>query len=163
MPEVRGCRAAAGGWEGSSGGLLEASWRVQKPAPGSALEAPGAVLEALGDPWRHLGRPGGRPGGVLGAPGATLEASKRRLGGSLRRLEAVSGDLEVCSLLELSGGQKAPKMETKRAPSRAPEATRAENGETLTFDDSAKDFLDFSRLRPVLRKNRFKMCSEMHP
>ena len=83
--------------------------------------------------------------GVLGGPGAVLEAYKRRLGGSPGRLGAVLGALEA--MLEPSGGQKAPKMEPQRVPNRAPEATRAENCETLIFDDSCKDFNDFSCLR----------------
>ena len=71
-------------------------------------------------------------GGVLGGAGTALEAYKRRLGGSLGRLGAVLGPVEA--MLEPSGGQKAPKMKPKRAPNRAPEATRAENGETLIFE-----------------------------
>ena len=70
---------------------------------------------------------------------------KKRLRRSQGRLGAVLGPLEA--MLEPSGGQKAPKMEPKRVPNRAPEATRAENGETLIFDDSTKDFNDFSCLR----------------
>ena len=38
-------------------------------------------------------------------------------------------------------------MGSQRVPNRAPEATRTENCETLIFDDSCKDFNDFSRLR----------------
>ena len=82
--------------------------------------------------------------GVLGGAGTALEAYKRRLGGSQGRLGTVLGAVEA---LESSGGQKAPKMEPKRVPNRAPEATRAENGETLTFDDVTKDFRDLSGLR----------------
>ena len=85
--------------------------------------------------------------GVLGGAGTALEAYKRRLGGSQGRLGAVLGPLEA--MLESSGGQKAPKMEAKRVPYRAPDATRAENGETLIFDDSTKDFNDFSCLRAL--------------
>ena len=86
-------------------------------------------------------------GGDLGGlrAGTALEAYKKRLGGSHGRLGAVLGPLEAIS--EPSGGQKAPKMEPKRVPNRAPEATRAENGETLIFDDSTQDFNDFSCLR----------------
>ena len=84
-------------------------------------------------------------GGVLGGAGTALEAYKRRLGGSLRRLGAVLGPLKA--MLEPSGGQKAPKMEPQTVPNRDPEATAAENGETLVFDDCAKDFHDFSCLR----------------
>ena len=102
-------------------------------------------MEALGEPWGRLGRAGGGLGGILGGAGAVLEASKTRLGGSVGRLGAVLRALEA--MLEPSGGQKAPKMEPKRVPNRAPEATRAENGETLIFDDSTKDFNDFSCLR----------------
>ena len=80
-------------------------------------------------------------GGVLGGAGTALEAYKRRLGGSLGRLGAVLGALEA--MLEPSGGQKALKMEPERVPNRAPEATRAENDETLIFNDSMKDFNDF--------------------
>ena len=80
-------------------------------------------------------------GGVLGGAGTALEAYKRRLGGSLGRLGAVLGDLEA--MLQPSGRQKAPKMEPKMVPNRVPEATRTENGKTLIFDDSTKDFNDF--------------------
>ena len=84
-------------------------------------------------------------GGVLGGAGTALEAYKRRLGGSLGRLGAVLGALEA--MLQPSGRQQSPKMEFKRAPNRAPEATPAENGKTLIFDDSSQDFNDFSCLR----------------
>ena len=67
----------------------------------------------------------------MGDAGAVLEAYKRRLGGSLGRLGAVLRALEA--MLERSGCQKAPKMEPKRVPNRAPEATRAEYCETLIF------------------------------
>ena len=103
-------------------------------------------MEALGEPWGRLGCAGGGPGSVLGGAGAVLEAYKRRLGGSLGPLGAVLRALEA--MLEPSGCQKAPKMEPKRVPNRAPEATRAEYGETLIFDDSTQDFNDFSSLRP---------------
>ena len=95
-------------------------------------------MEALGEPRGRLGRAGVGPGGVLGGPGAVLEAYKRRLGGSLGRLGAVLRALEA--MLEPSGCQKAPKMEPKRVPNRAPEATRAEYGETLIFNASTQDF-----------------------
>ena len=39
-------------------------------------------------------------------------------------------------------------MGPQRVPNRAPEATRAENGETLIFDYGTKDFNDLSCLRP---------------
>ena len=67
--------------------------------------------------------------GVLGGAGTALEAYKRRLGGSLGRLAAVLGALEA--MLEPSGGKKAPKMEPQTVPNRDPEATAAENHETL--------------------------------
>jgi len=98
-------------------------------------------LEALGEPKGRLGRAGVGPGGVLGGPGAVLEAYKRRLGGSLGRLGAVLRALEA--MLEPSGCQKAPKMEPKQVPDRAPEATRVECGETLMFNDSTQDFNGF--------------------
>ncbi len=85
-------------------------------------------------------------GAVLEASWEVLEAYKRRLGGSLGRLGAVLRALEA--MLEPSGCQKAPKMEPKRVPNRAPEATRPEYGETLIFNDSTQDFNDFSSLRP---------------
>ena len=103
-------------------------------------------MEALGEPWGHLGRAGGGLGGVLGGAGAVLEAYKRRLERSLGRLGAVLGSLEC--MLEPSGGQKAPKMEPKSSPNRAPKATLAEDAETLFFYDSCKDFNGFSGLRP---------------
>ena len=102
-------------------------------------------METLGETWGRLRRAGGDLGGVLGGPAAVLEAYQRRLGGSLGRLGAVLGALE--GMLEPSGGQKASKMKPKRDPNRAPQATRAENGETLIFDDSTQDFNDFSGLR----------------
>ena len=73
-----------------------------------------------------------------------LEAYIRRLGGSLGGLGAILRALEA--MLEPSGGQKAPKMDPKRVPNRAPEATRTENGETLIFNDSTKDFNDLACL-----------------
>ena len=88
-------------------------------------------MEALGQLWGRLGRAGVGPGGVLGGAGAALETYNRRLVGFLGRLGAVLGALEA--MLEPSGGQKAPKMSPKRVPNRAPEATRAEYGETLFF------------------------------
>ena len=97
--------------------------------------------ERLGSPWKHLGSIFGRPGSVLGDPGAILEASKRRLRGSLGHLRAVLRALEA--MLEPSGCQKAPKMEPKQVPNRVPEATRAEYGKTLIFNDSTQDFNDF--------------------
>ena len=81
----------------------------------------------------------------MGGPGAVLEASKRHLGGSLGRLGAVLGALEA--MLESSGGQKVFKMVPKRVPNRVPEVIRAENEETLIFNDCTKDFHDFSGLR----------------
>ena len=80
----------------------------------------------------------------MGGAWAVLEAYKRRLEGSLGRLGAVLGALEA--MLEPSGGQKAPKMEPKSSPNRAPEATPAENGETLFFNDCCKGFNDLSGL-----------------
>ena len=105
-------RRALGGGLGPTKPLLESSWRRL----GGSLSC-----LSLGAPWGRPGRAGGGPGGVLGGPGAILEASKRRLGGYLGRLGAVLGALEA--MLEPSGGQKAPKMEPKRAPNRDPEAT----------------------------------------
>ena len=45
------------------------------------------------------------------------------------------------------GGQQAPKIEQKKAPSRAPDANRAEKGETTILQDSTQDFNDLSGLR----------------
>ena len=98
-------------------------------------------MEALGEPWGRPGRAGGGPGGVLGGPGAVLEAYKRHLGGSLGRLGAILGALEA--MLEPSGGQKVSKIEPKRVPNPAPEATRVENCENLMFDDSTQVLNDF--------------------
>ena len=67
--------------------------------------------------------------------------------GSLGHLGAILRALEA--MLEPSGCQKAPKMEPKRVPNRAPEATRAEYGETLIFNDNTQDFNVFSSLRPL--------------
>jgi len=126
----------------------------------SILEAPRAVLE----PWRRLGRAGGGPGSVLGGLGAILAAYKMRLGGSLGRLGAVLRALEA--MLEPSGTQKAPKIEPKRVPNRAPEATRTENCKTLIFNHSTKDFNGFSCLRGPLGRqkwvqNGFQIASSM--
>ena len=41
------------------------------------------------------------------------------------------------------GGQKVPQTEAKRALNRAQEAMEAQDGETLIFADSTKDFHDF--------------------
>ena len=71
--------------------------------------------------------------GVWGSAGASLGPYERRLGDVLGPLEA---------MLEPSGSQKSPKMESQMVPNRVPEATRAENDETLIFDDSTKDFND---------------------
>ena len=98
-------------------------------------------METLGEPWGPLGRDEGGLGGVLGGAGAVLEAYKRRLGSSPGRLGAVLGPLEA--MLEPSGCQKAPKMEPKRVPNQAPEATRAEYGETLILNDNIQDFNGF--------------------
>ena len=113
--------------------LLEAAQGSQNlcwRALGSVLEALPAVLEALEEPWGRLGCAGGGPGGVLGGAGVVLEAYKRRLG-ALGCLGAVLGALGA--ILEPPGGQTIPKIELKRVPNRAPEVTRAENGETLIF------------------------------
>ena len=109
-------------------------------------------MEALGEPKGRLGRAGGGPGAFLGGPGTLLEASKKRLGGSPGRLGAVLGALET--MLEASGSQKAPQMEPKRVPNRVPEATRIENGETLNFNESTKDFNDMSGLRAPLWRSK---------
>ena len=104
---------------------------------------PWRLLESLGG---RLGRAGGGPGGVLGNPRAVLEAYKKRLGGSLGCLGAVLRALEA--MLEPSGGQNSPKVEPKWDPNRAPEATRAEYGETVILNNSTQDFNGFSNLRP---------------
>ena len=77
----------------------------------------------------------------MGGAGAVLEVYKRRLGVVLGALEA---------MLEPSGSQKASKMEPKRVPIPAPEASRVENDETLVFHDGTKNFDDFSGLRAFL-------------
>ena len=117
------------------------SWRCPGGSKASSWKRLGGSLRrlALGEPWGRLGRTGGGPGGVLGGPG---------VGGSLGRLGAVLGALEA--MLETSGGQKAPKIEPKRVPIRAPEVTRAENDETLNCNDSTKDFNDVFKAPRVL-------------
>ena len=127
----RGSWRRLGASNTASGDPFDTSWRL--------TELSWRLLESLG--------------GVLGTLGAVLEASwevleayKRRLGGSLGRLGAVLRALEA--MLEPSGCQKAPKMEPKRVPNQAPEATRAEYGDTLIFNDSTQDFNDSSSLRP---------------
>ena len=116
-------------------------------------------MEALGEPWGHLGRAGGGLGGVLGGARAVLGAYKRRLEGSLGRLGAVLGALEA--MLEPSGGQKASKMEPQRVPNRVPEATRAGRDQTLIFNDSTKDFNDFSGLSFFLVLKRLQNGSRI--
>ena len=97
----------------------------------------------------------------MGGAGAVLEAYKRRLERSLGRLGAVLGALEA--MLEPSGGQKAPKMEPKSSPNRAPKATLAEDAETLIFNESCKDFNDFQVSGHYFCvKYMFKMGSESH-
>ena len=143
--------------------IVNASRIPPRPLAGQRLEAAGQQLKAWKAPlessWRRLGVPrtssgellealgraGGGPGGVLGGSGAALEPFKRCLGSSPGRLGAVLRAPDV--RLEPSGSQKGSKMEPKRVPNRAPEATRAENGKTLIIDDSTKDFNDFSCLR----------------
>ena len=98
-------------------------------------------MEALGKPWGRLGRARGGLGGVLRGAWAVLEAYKRHLGGSQGRRGAVLGALEA--MLEPSGSQKAPQMDPKKVPNRVPDTTPTENGETLNFNDSTKDFIDF--------------------
>ena len=134
--------------QGNSG-ELECCWKrlgASKTCSGKPFDTSWKLTELS---WRLLES----LGGVLGTLGAVLEASwevleayKRRLGGSLGRLGAVLRALEA--MLEPSGCQKAPKMEPKRVPNRAPEATRAEYGETLIFNDSTQEVNDFSSLRP---------------
>ena len=109
------------------------------------METSWRVLEDLGEPWGRPGCAGGGLGGILGGHGVVLKAYKRHLGGSLGRLGAVLGALGA--MLEPSGGQKAQQIEPKRVPGRAPEATRAENGETLICNESTKHFDVFSILR----------------
>ena len=98
---------------------LETSWSLL-----ASRRPPGAVLEAS---WGGLG-------GLLGALGAVLEASWAVLGVSWALLRWSWRHLE---------GQHGPKTEPGRSPNRVPEATRAENCETLIFDDSTQDFNDF--------------------
>ena len=94
-------------------GILKASWS----GPGSLLGRPG----------KPLGRSWGGLGGLVGALGAVLEASWALLGVPWALLRRSWGHLE---------DQKAPKSEPGRVPNQAPQATGAENGETLIFDDS---------------------------
>ena len=103
----------------SPGELLESSWRLTEPSR-SLLESLGGVLSGLEDVW--------------GGAGAVLGAYKRRRGDVLGPLEA---------MLEPSGSQKGPKMEPKMVPNRVSEATRADNCETLIFDDSTVVFMVF--------------------
>ena len=100
-------------------GSLEASWSLL-----ASSRPPGAVLEAS---WGGLG-------GLLGTLGAVLEASWTLLGVSWALLRRSWRHLER---------QKAPKTEPGGVPNRFPEASRAENDETLIFDDSTQDFNGF--------------------
>ena len=47
------------------------------------------------------------------------------------------------------GAKWAPKRSPRRVPNRDPKAIRAENGKTLFFNDSCKDFNDFSGVRAL--------------
>ena len=134
--------------EASSTELLEAAWGLKN----LSWRALGGLQSRLGGSWR-----------ALGASWAVLEASWEVLGRHWKRIRGVleaprvvlepSWDLwKPCwSHLEAN---KLPKLSPKRVPIRAPEATRAENDETLIFNDSTKDFNDMSGLRaPFLCNN----------
>ena len=73
-------------------------------------------------------------GSLLGRPRRPLWNSWSCLAGLLGALGRVLGALEA--VLEALEGQNLPKTETRRVPNRVPEATRAEHGETMLFDDS---------------------------
>ena len=74
----------------------------------------------------------------MGTLGAVLAAYKRRLGRFPGRHGAVLEALRA--MLEPYGSQQAPKLERKRAPNRALEATRAENGEITKLAHITHDF-----------------------
>ena len=78
----------------------------------------------------------------MGGAGAVLEAYKRRLERSLDRLGGSGSHVGAI------WRPKSSQMEPKSSPNRAPKATLAEDAETLFFNDSCKDFNDFSGLRP---------------
>ena len=169
--------------------IVYASRIPPRPLAGQRLEAAGQQLQAWKAPpessWKRLGasknsseelfetpwmlsEPSWRLldslGGVLGALGVVLEVSWERAvpEASKRRLRAVLGALEA--MLEPSGGQKDSKMKPKRAPHRAPEATRTENGEALIFDGCTQDFNDDSSLKAPFWsetwiQNRFQIAS----
>ena len=78
-------------------------------------------------PDSNMGALGPVFGASLGALGAVLEASWALLGVSWALLRRSWRRFE---------GTKAPKTEPGRIPHQVPQATRAENGKTVIFDDS---------------------------
>ena len=102
---------------------------------------PGALLEASWEPFGDdcpyfapILPSSEPPGMLLDASGAEKKISWAALGRSKTKLKTGFNSLAV---------HKAPKTEPKIVPNRAPEATRAENGETLIFYDSIRDLVDF--------------------
>ena len=100
---------------GALGAVFEASWAV--------LEASWALL---GRSWRRLG--------ALEASWALLGVSWALLGRSWRRLGRILGAL---------GSILRANWEAKRVQNRAQEMIRAENDETLIFDNGSMNFNDF--------------------
>ena len=98
------------------------------------LEDSGALLEAswalLGASWALLGL----SLWLLETAGALLEASWALLGVSWALLGRSWRHLD---------GKKAPEMEPGIIANQAPQATRADNRQTLIFDGSIQDFDDF--------------------
>ena len=92
------------------------------------MESSWSCLGSLEASWKRLGR-------LLEASGAEKMILRAAPGRSKRNLKTGFSYL---------GDQKAPKTEPGRVPNRTPEATQAENGETLIVDDNTQDFVVFS-------------------
>ena len=100
---------------------------VCKIGPGASERALGALLAA----WKPLG---GHWGTSWSALGSLLDSSGALLEESGEPLETTFSDVR---------SQKAPKTEPGGVQKRAPEATRAETGETLKIAGRLSKFLDF--------------------
>ena len=139
--QTRGWRLQGNSWR--LGNLLH-----RAPGGGSGLEsswrALGGLHSRLGGSWRALGASWvrwGRSWRRLGRCWGHIKMSWRLPGPSWSRL-GNSGS-HVGAIWRPKGAQNR----AQKGPNRAPEATRAENGEHLIFYDSTKDFNDFSCLR----------------
>ena len=128
-------------WEALGSTRIAPIWLQNRPQKGSKIDlgaswrALGAVLAAWGSLrgllerfLEPLGASGNPPGALFKPPGALLELSWSQLGANIADLK----------------GQRASKMEPKRVPHRAPNATGAQNVKITKVAHSTKDFIDFS-------------------